>query len=166
MVFQTYDQYELDYDYGPYPSPPAYPPPPIYPPRPATPPPPNWPTHRPRHARDVPPPPAYPPMVPVPHHTELARLRTNYRWLRRTMTLAALGYFVAYLCLSGYFPGVMDTQLFGTLNLGVVLGLLQVPVTLMCVIAYEYTARGTIDPAAHRVRISEAEWRERLEETR
>ncbi|MGH3310023.1 MAG: DUF485 domain-containing protein [Streptomyces sp.] len=99
-------------------------------------------------------------------NTELARLRTSYRWLRRSMTFAALGYFTGYLCMAGFLPDVMDTLLFGTLNLGVVLGLLQIPITLLTVIGYEYVARTSVDPAAHRVRSSDTEWHERLEDTR
>ena len=149
MSSNTHDHYEWFDDYGEYPPRPGHPPQPGHPPRPFHPP---RPSHR--------PPPAHPPRVPARDNTELVRLRSNYRWLRRSMTLIVLAYFIGYLCMAAYLPGAMGTPLFGSLNLGVFLGLMLIPLTILTVLAYELIARSTIDPAAHRVRIADAERRE------
>ncbi|MEU6922351.1 MULTISPECIES: DUF485 domain-containing protein [unclassified Streptomyces] len=91
--------------------------------------------------------------APAPgRHSDLRRLRTAYRLLRRIATFTALGYFVAFLLLSGFAKELMDVPLFGGLNLGVALGLLQLPVTVLAIVVYERTARRTVDPLAARIR--------------
>ncbi|MET8677187.1 DUF485 domain-containing protein [Streptomyces sp. NPDC004647] len=88
---------------------------------------------------------------------DLRRLRSAYRLLRRSMTLTALGYLVLFLLLSGFAPDVMDTELFLGLNLGLLMGLLQLPVALLAVIAYERLAQRNVDPLAHGVRAAAAQ---------
>ncbi|MFE6426634.1 DUF485 domain-containing protein [Streptomyces rochei] len=128
--------------YDPSPSYPHRPPPPPY--RPPWPP---WPPHRPS-----PPPPA-PHRTALGHHSDLRVLRTAYRWQRRTATLTALGYFTLFLFLSAYAPGVMtDTSLAGGLPTGLLLALLQLPVTWLAIALYEHTARRHVDPLADRIR--------------
>ncbi|SCK10562.1 DUF485 domain-containing protein [Streptomyces sp. WMMB 322] len=134
-------------DYG------AYPPSPSHPPRPAHPP-------RPSYG----PPPAHAPTVPARADTELRRLRGAYKWLRRSMTVAVLGYFTVYLAMTAYLPGLMTQSVFGAVNLGVLLGLLLLPITLLTVLTYELFARVTVDPMSHRVRIADEERRESEEE--
>ncbi|MGW2112979.1 DUF485 domain-containing protein [Streptomyces sp. NPDC001948] len=85
-------------------------------------------------------------------HSDLRRLRTSYRSLRRTAALTALGYFVVFLLLSGYAKDLLDQPLFGGLNIGLTLGLCQIPVTLLAITLYERTARRTVDPLAARIR--------------
>ncbi|MFJ9681115.1 DUF485 domain-containing protein [Streptomyces sp. NPDC101194] len=85
-------------------------------------------------------------------HGDLRRLRTAYRALRRITTLTALGYFIVFLLLSGFAKDLMDRPLFGGLDLGLALGLCQLPVTLLAVVLYERTARQTVDPLAARIR--------------
>ncbi|WP_328910594.1 DUF485 domain-containing protein [Streptomyces sp. NBC_00234] len=101
----------------------------------STPPPPRWPT---------------PPAAPVPapgHHSDLRRLRGAYRVLRRASTLTALGYFTLFLLLSGFAPGLMTGPVGdGGLTTGLLLGLCQLPVTLVAIAVYEWTARRTVDP--------------------
>ncbi|WP_326765995.1 DUF485 domain-containing protein [Streptomyces sp. NBC_01591] len=96
-----------------------------------------------------------PPGTPEPapgSHSDLRRLRTAYRLLRRTAALTALGYFVVFLLLSGYAKDLLDRPLFGGLNIGLALGLCQLPVTLLAIVLYERTARRTVDPLAARIR--------------
>ncbi|GGT33960.1 hypothetical protein GCM10010207_37450 [Streptomyces atratus] len=91
--------------------------------------------------------------MPAPgRHGDLRRLRTAYRLLRRITTLTALGYFGVFLLLSGFAKDLMDRPLFGGLNIGLALGLCQLPVTLLAVVMYERTARSTVDPLAARLR--------------
>ncbi|GHC35286.1 MULTISPECIES: DUF485 domain-containing protein [Streptomyces rochei group] len=130
--------------YDPSPSYPHRPPPPPYRP--------PWPP-RPPH-RPSPPPPA-PHRTALGHHSDLRVLRTAYRWQRRTATLTALGYFTLFLFLflSAYAPGVMtDTSLAGGLPTGLLLALLQLPVTWLAIALYEHTARRHVDPLADRIR--------------
>ncbi|WP_327367868.1 DUF485 domain-containing protein [Streptomyces sp. NBC_01217] len=107
-------------------------------------------------SRPAPPPPwPDPPAAPVPapgRHSDLRRLRTAYRLLRRIATLTALGYFVVFLLLSGFAEDLMDRPLSGGLNIGLALGLCQLPVTLLAIVVYERTARSTVDPLAARLR--------------
>ncbi|MER5496954.1 MULTISPECIES: DUF485 domain-containing protein [unclassified Streptomyces] len=92
-----------------------------------------------------------PPSVPG-RHSDLRRLRTSYRSLRRVAVLTALGYFVVFLLLSGFAKDLMGRPLFAGLNVGLALGLCQVPVTVLAVVRYERTARRTVDPLAARLR--------------
>ncbi|MGP4000833.1 DUF485 domain-containing protein [Streptomyces sp. 8N706] len=94
---------------------------------------------------------------------DVRRLRSAYRLLRSSMTLTALGYLVLLLLLSGFAPDVMDTELFLGLNLGLLMGLLQLPVALLAVIAYERLAQRNVDPLADGVRAAAAQQDETVE---
>ncbi|MER5358911.1 DUF485 domain-containing protein [Streptomyces sp. NPDC002785] len=128
------------------------------PPRRHQPPPPHHPEYLlPWQSAELSPPPERPsaPTAPVSvpgRHGDLRRLRTAYRLLRRITTLTALGYFVVFLLLSGFAKGLMDRPLFGGLNIGLALGLCQLPVTLLAIVLYERTARSKVDPLAARLR--------------
>jgi uncharacterized membrane protein (DUF485 family) len=89
---------------------------------------------------------------PLGHHSDLRVLRSAYRWLRRVATVTALGYFTLFLILSAFAPSFMTTSVSGGLTTGLLLGLLQVPVTCVAIGVYEYTARHTVDPIADRIR--------------
>ncbi|MFC7984336.1 DUF485 domain-containing protein [Streptomyces sp. NPDC057336] len=135
----------------------SYDPSPSSPHRP--PPPPNQPPQPYQHQRPSPSPhpaPAHhrpPRRTPLGHHSDLRVLRTAYRWQRRTATLTALGYFTLFLILSAYAPGFMTaTTLAGGLPTGLLLALLQLPVTWLAIALYEHTARRHVDPLADRIR--------------
>ncbi|MFE9685010.1 DUF485 domain-containing protein [Streptomyces sp. NPDC002701] len=85
-------------------------------------------------------------------HSDLRVLRTAYRWQRRVATLTALGYFTLFLVLSASAPALMTDQVTEGLTVGLLLGLLQVPVTCVAIALYEYTARRGVDPIAERIR--------------
>ncbi|WP_409004627.1 DUF485 domain-containing protein, partial [Streptomyces scabiei] len=89
---------------------------------------------------------------PLGHHSDLRVLRSAYRWQRRVATLAALGYFVLFLVLSAFAPSFMTSEVSGGLSTGLLLGLLQVPVTCLAIWLYEHTARHRVDPLADRIR--------------
>ncbi|WP_328223253.1 DUF485 domain-containing protein [Streptomyces sp. NBC_00104] len=86
------------------------------------------------------------------HHSDLRVLRSAYRWQRRVATLTALGYFVLFLLLSAFAPSFMTSEVSGGLSTGLLLGLLQVPVTCLAIWLYEHTARHRVDPLADRMR--------------
>ncbi|QOV37848.1 DUF485 domain-containing protein [Streptomyces ferrugineus] len=133
--------------YTPSPSPPSPSPPPspsyaTYPWRPPAPPQP--PAAPPRHrAPDHP---------PLGHHSDLRVLRGAYRWQRRVATLTALGYFTLFLILSAFAPGFMTGTVADGLPAGLLLALLQLPVTWLAIGLYEHTARRYVDPLADRIR--------------
>lgn len=79
-------------------------------------------------------------------------LRSAYRWQRRTATLTALGYFTLFLLLSAYAPGFMTGTVTDGLPTGLLLALVQLPVTWLAIALYERTARRRVDPLADRIR--------------
>ncbi|MET8447806.1 DUF485 domain-containing protein [Streptomyces sp. NPDC005209] len=121
--------------HDPYPQPPEYH---TYPWQPAPPTPPR-PRPRPRHES-------------LGHHSDLRILRGAYRWQRRTATLTALGYFTLFLVLSAFAPDFMTSPLADGIPAGLLLALLQLPVTCLAIALYEYTARRHVDPLADRIR--------------
>ncbi|MEV0184460.1 DUF485 domain-containing protein [Streptomyces sp. NPDC050625] len=90
--------------------------------------------------------------TPLGHHSDLRVLRTAYRWQRRTATLTALGYFTLFLVLSAFAPDVMTTTVSDGVPAGLLLALLQLPVTWLAIALYEHTARRQVDPIADRIR--------------
>ncbi|GAA3810705.1 DUF485 domain-containing protein [Streptomyces phyllanthi] len=83
---------------------------------------------------------------------DLRTLRHAYRRQRRVATLTALGYFTVFLILSALAPSLMTSTVSGGLSTGLLLGLLQVPVTCLAIWLYERTARRRVDPLADRIR--------------
>lgn len=106
-------------------------------------PPPSPPEPAPRHPRH---------RSPLGHHSDLRILRSAYRWQRRTATLTALGYFTLFLVLSAYAPSFMASSVTDGLPTGLLLALLQLPVTWLAIAVYEHTARRYVDPLADRIR--------------
>ncbi|UXY32621.1 DUF485 domain-containing protein [Streptomyces sp. HUAS TT20] len=90
--------------------------------------------------------------TPLGHHSDLRVLRTAYRWQRRTATLTALGYFTLFLVLSAFAPDVMSSTFTDGIPTGLLLALLQLPVTWLAIALYEHTARRRVDPIADRIR--------------
>ncbi|MGW3359460.1 DUF485 domain-containing protein [Streptomyces bungoensis] len=93
-----------------------------------------------------------PPRAPLGHHSDLRVLRGAYRRQRRTATLTALGYFTLFLVLSACAPGVMTHTVTDGIPAGLLLALLQLPVTWLAIALYEHTARRRVDPIAERIR--------------
>lgn len=99
-------------------------------------------------------PPPYPRHTPepVPHHDDLRALRGAHRIQRRVATLTALGYFTLFLLLSAFAPSLMTSRITDGLPTGLLLALLQLPVTWLAIALYERTARSYVDPIADRIR--------------
>lgn len=85
------------------------------------------------------------------YHRALRILRRACRWQRRVATLVALGYFAAFLALTVEAPALMARPSAGGLPTGLLLAVVQVPVTWLAVLLFEYTARRYVDPLARRV---------------
>jgi uncharacterized membrane protein (DUF485 family) len=90
--------------------------------------------------------------APLGHHSDLRVLRGAYRWQRRVATLTALGYFTLFLILSAYAPSFMTADVTDGLPVGLLLALVQLPVTWLAIALYEHTARRYVDPLADRIR--------------
>lgn len=86
------------------------------------------------------------------HHSDLRILRGAYRRQRRVATLTALGYFTLFLILSAFAPSLMSSTVADGLPTGLLLALLQLPVTWLAIALYEHTARRQVDPIADRIR--------------
>ncbi|MFC8347971.1 DUF485 domain-containing protein [Streptomyces sp. NPDC057280] len=93
-----------------------------------------------------------PPHPPLGHHSDLRVLRGAYRRQRRVATLTALGYFTLFLILSAFAPSLMTSSVTDGLPTGLLLALLQLPVTWLAITLYEHTARVYVDPVADRIR--------------
>ncbi|MCI3272543.1 DUF485 domain-containing protein [Streptomyces cylindrosporus] len=93
-----------------------------------------------------------PPRAPLGHHSDLRILRSAYRWQRRTASLTALGYFTLFLLLSAFAPAFMTSTVTDGLPTGLLLAVLQIPVTWLAIVLYEHTARRYVDPIADRIR--------------
>ncbi|MEU2617724.1 DUF485 domain-containing protein [Streptomyces sp. NPDC007157] len=92
---------------------------------------------------------------PDPHsgaHRTLRLLRRAYRWQRRVATVTALGYFAAFLTLTVKAPSLMARPGPGGLPTGLVLALVQIPVTWLAVLLYEAAAHRFVDPLARHAR--------------
>ncbi|MER6343416.1 DUF485 domain-containing protein [Streptomyces sp. NPDC001595] len=90
--------------------------------------------------------------APLGHHSDLRVLRSAYRWQRRVATLTALGYFTLFLLLSALAPSFMTADVTAGLPAGLLLALVQLPVTWLAIALYEHTARRYVDPLADRIR--------------
>ncbi|MEU1009652.1 DUF485 domain-containing protein [Streptomyces sp. NPDC005890] len=121
------------------------------PPHPSHPSQPSYPTY-PWQPPEPVPPVRRPEREPLGHHSDLRVLRSAYRWQRRTATLTALGYFTLFLVLSAYAPGVMTSTVADGIPAGLLLALVQLPVTWLAIALYEHTARRYVDPLAERIR--------------
>ncbi|MFJ3642458.1 DUF485 domain-containing protein [Streptomyces sp. NPDC090108] len=157
----SYDPHDRHEPYEPYPSPypqsPRYPAPPQHPQSPPYPAPPQHPQSQVTYPWQ--PPPRQPPTVrnqapreALGRHSDLRVLRRAYRWQRRTATLTALGYFTLFLILSAFAPGVMSATVADRIPAGLLLALVQLPVTWLAIALYEHTARRHVDPLADRIR--------------
>ncbi len=90
---------------------------------------------------------------------DLAPLRAAYAWQRRVAGATVLGFFALYVLLTVYVPSATGVGLGRGLNLGIVLGLLQLPVTVAALIVYERAALRRIDPLVDRARARQEEGR-------
>jgi uncharacterized membrane protein (DUF485 family) len=87
---------------------------------------------------------------------DVRALRTAYRRQRRVATFAALGYFLVFLCLAAFAPSALTGDITAGLPLGLLLALLQLPVTWLAIVLYEHTARRRVDPLVDRIRRASA----------
>jgi uncharacterized membrane protein (DUF485 family) len=81
--------------------------------------------------------------------TELRRRRTGFVL---PATIGFMAWYLTYVLLAAYAPGFMATALFGRINVGLVLGVLQFASTVLITTWYTRFARGTLDPRVDAIR--------------
>jgi uncharacterized membrane protein (DUF485 family) len=87
---------------------------------------------------------------------EFAELKRRFRRFAFPMTFAFFAWYLLYVLLSTYAPDFMSTEVFGNVNLGILLGLAQFVTTFAITHLYVAHANRNTDPIAD-------EMRERLE---
>ena len=88
----------------------------------------------------------------VQKSAEFQDLRRRYRGWVIPVTVGSLLWYLAYVLLAAYAPGFMGTPLFGNINVGLVLGLLQFASTFVVTGLYVRYAGRVLDPASSKIR--------------
>ena len=83
---------------------------------------------------------------------EFQELKRRFRRFAFPMTVAFFAWYVLYLLLSTYAPGLMATPVFGNVNLGILLGLGQFVTTFVITHVYVAHANRQTDPIADEMR--------------
>jgi uncharacterized membrane protein (DUF485 family) len=83
---------------------------------------------------------------------EFALLRRRLRRFVFPMTALFLVWYLAYVLLVSYERDLMDTPVFGAINLGLVVGLAQFASTFALTAGYVRYARRRLDPLAEQIR--------------
>lgn len=105
------------------------------------------------HDKGVPPPtPTEARYIAVQNSPEFQDLRRRYRrWVLPVTAISLLWYFL-YVALAAYATDFMGTKLFGNINVGLVMGLLQFVSTFAVTWAYVRYADRVLDPRSTRIR--------------
>jgi uncharacterized membrane protein (DUF485 family) len=77
---------------------------------------------------------------------ELARVRRRLSRFVWPATGFVLVWYLTYVLMAAYAPGVMSRPVFGSVNLGLLLGLSQFVTTIVIMLLYSRFARRHIDP--------------------
>jgi uncharacterized membrane protein (DUF485 family) len=83
---------------------------------------------------------------------EFGRLRRALHRFILPTTIAFLSWYLLYVIMAAYARPFMETKVFGTVNVGLVFGLLQFASTFGIAVAYSRYADRRIDPPATRLR--------------
>ncbi len=83
---------------------------------------------------------------------EFVELRRRFRRFAFPMTVAFLVWYLLYVLLSTYAPDLMSTEVFGNVNLGILLGLAQFVTTFVITHLYVAHANRQTDPIADEMR--------------
>lgn len=83
---------------------------------------------------------------------EFRSLRKRYRGWVFPVTIAALIWYLAYVLVAAYAPDFMAQPLWGNINVGLVLGLLQFVTTFVITGLYIRYAGRVLDPASTLIR--------------
>jgi uncharacterized membrane protein (DUF485 family) len=83
---------------------------------------------------------------------EFADLRSRLRRFVFPMSIAFLAWYLAYVLLASYARGFMAIKVFGNINVGLIIGLLQFVSTFAITTIYVRYANKHLDPAAEKIR--------------
>ncbi|TDB91488.1 DUF485 domain-containing protein [Actinomadura sp. KC216] len=83
---------------------------------------------------------------------EFQELRRRFRRFAFPMTAAFLSWYLLYVVLSGWARGFMGKELFGSINVALVFGLLQFVSTFVIAWLYARHADRSLDPIADKIR--------------
>lgn len=83
---------------------------------------------------------------------DFQRLRRSFRNFTFPMTAAFLAWYLLYVLLSNYAPGLMAAKVAGAINVALVFGLLQFVSTFLIAWLYARYAGRHFDPLAERIR--------------
>lgn len=90
--------------------------------------------------------------IAVQKSPEFQQLRKRYRGWVFPVTVAALIWYLGYVLLAAYASDFMAQPLWGNINVGLVLGLLQFVTTFLITGLYIRYASRVLDPASTRIR--------------
>ena len=79
-------------------------------------------------------------------------LKKRHRSFVFPVLAAALVWYFAYVLLAGYAPEFMSTPVFGSINVGLLIGLGQVVTTFVITMVYVAYANRKLDPLAAQIR--------------
>lgn len=88
----------------------------------------------------------------IRNSAEFIALRRRLRGFIFPMGVIFLAWYFGYVLLSAYLPEFMSEKVFGDVNVGIVLGLLQFVSTAAFTVLYVRFARKRIDPSVARIR--------------
>jgi uncharacterized membrane protein (DUF485 family) len=83
---------------------------------------------------------------------EFVELKQRFRRFAFPMTVAFLAWYLLYVLLSTYAPDFMATEVFGNVNLGILLGLAQFVTTFVITHLYVAHANKRTDPISDEMR--------------
>jgi uncharacterized membrane protein (DUF485 family) len=83
---------------------------------------------------------------------EFVELRSRLRRFVFPMSAAFLVWYLIYVLLASYASGFMAIKVFGNINVGLIIGLLQFVSTFVITTVYVRFANKYIDPAAEKLR--------------
>ena len=88
----------------------------------------------------------------VQESPEFADLRSRLRRFVFPMSVVFLAWYLAYVVLASYASGFMAIKVFGNINVGLIIGLLQFVSTFAITTIYVRYANKHLDPAAEKIR--------------
>lgn len=77
-------------------------------------------------------------------------VKTKRKFIISCLTFFTI-FYVSLLILQGYFPHIASRPLIGTLNIGYLYALIQIPVAWLLCLAYVWYSRKTLDPLKEKV---------------
>lgn len=97
--------------------------------------------------------PAGPDFAKIQGSEEFGALRSKFRRFVFPMSLLFFAWYLTYVLLAAYAHDFMSVKVFGSINIGIILGILQFVSTIAIMVAYLRFAKRTIDPQVAEIRL-------------